>query len=620
MLLKKTKLDCFYNIKRLVFNKWQSKFNRMSVSVTRVFDLLKYNQEKFPKDEFISGKVNGEWCKYSTSLFCETTNQLSKGLTSLGIGKGSRVAIMSANRPEWNICDYAIMQLGAYQIPLYPTLAEHDVKFIMEDAEISVVFVADEQLYEKVKKVSNTIKHDIKIYTFNKIEGVNYWEELVETGKQTDNIDLETYRNEVAPEDVLTIIYTSGTTGTPKGVMLTHDNLVQNFKKSAVLLPPNVTHALSFLPLSHIFERMVIYLYAYLNIAVYYAESMDTIVADIQFVKPSGFSTVPRLLEKVYDKIVEKGKALTGIKKGIFFWSLALAEQYDTNKGWWYNFRLGIARKLVFKKWQEALGGNIQVIISGGAALNPRLARVFWAAGLPVFEGYGLTETSPVISVNHFDAIKFGSVGKPIEGVEVKIAQDGEILVRGHNVMKGYYKRPDLTSETIDNDGWFHTGDIGELVDGYLKITDRKKEMFKTAGGKYVAPQIVENKIKETPLIEQIMVLGENRKFPAALVVPNFETLKGWCKIKGIEYGSNETIVENEQVKEKFRRLIDEANKEFGKWEQVKQFALLPKEWSIDGGELTPKLSLKRKVILEKNKEIIEKIYKDAENYHSDVR
>ncbi|RWU05590.1 AMP-dependent synthetase/ligase [Pedobacter chitinilyticus] len=592
----------------------------MSVSVTRVFDLLKYNLEKFSKEEFVSGKINGEWRKYSTQKFCELTDHVSRGLTTLGIGKGSRVAIMSANRPEWNICDYAILQLGAYQIPLYPTLAEHDMKFIIEDAEINVIFVADDQLYTKVKNVIAEVKHDVKIYSFDKVEGATCWEELIEIGKQNQGVDLEQYRAAVSPEDILTIIYTSGTTGTPKGVMLTHDNLVQNFKMSAVLLPPNVTHALSFLPLSHIFERMIHYLYVYLNIAVYYAESMDTIVADIQFVKPSGFSTVPRLLEKVYDKIVEKGKTLTGIKKMIFFWSLSLAEQYDTDKGWWYTFKLGIARKLVFKKWQEALGGNIQVIISGGAALNPRLAKVFWAAGLPVFEGYGLTETSPVISVNHFDAIKFGSVGKPIEGVQVKIAEDGEILVKGHNVMKGYYNRPDLTSENVDTDGWFHTGDIGELTDGYLKITDRKKEMFKTAGGKYVAPQIVENKIKEAPLIEQIMVLGENRKFPAALVVPNFETLKGWCRVKGIEYGSNETIVENKEVHEKFRKLIDEANKEFGKWEQVKQFALLPKEWSIDGGELTPKLSLKRKVILEKNKEIIEKIYKDAENYHPETK
>jgi long-chain acyl-CoA synthetase len=592
----------------------------MSAAITRVFDLLKYNQEKFSKEEFISGKINGEWHKYSTLEFCEVTDHLSRGLLTLGVTKGARVAIMSANRPEWNICDYAIMQLGAYQIPLYPTLAEHDVKFIMEDAEITVVFVADQALYEKVKAVCAELKHEVKIYSFDKIDGVSCWKDLVDLGKKSSEVDLERYRSAVAPDDILTIIYTSGTTGTPKGVMLTHDNLVQNFKKSAVLLPSNVTHALSFLPLSHIFERMISYLYAYLNISIYYAESMDTIVADIQFVKPSGFSTVPRLLEKVYDKIVEKGKALTGIKRMIFFWSLALAEQYDTDKGWWYNFRLGIARKLVFKKWQEALGGNIEVIISGGAALNPRLARVFWAAGLPVFEGYGLTETSPVISVNHFDAIKFGSVGMPIEGVNVKIAEDGEILVKGHNVMKGYYNRQDLTDETIDSEGWFHTGDIGEMLNGYLKITDRKKEIFKTAGGKYVAPQIIENKIKEAPLIEQVMVLGENRKFPSALVVPNFENLKAWCKVKGIAYQSNEKIVESSEVHQKFQKLIDEANKEFGRWEQVKQFALLPKEWSIDGGELTPKLSLKRKVILEKNKETIEKIYKDAENYHPEAK
>lgn len=590
----------------------------MAVSVNRVFDLLKYNLENFSQPTFISGKINGEWHEYNTVEFCKLTDSLSKGLTTLGVEKGSRIAVMSPNRPEWNICDYAIMQLGAYQIPLYPTLAEHDIKFIIEDAEIALVFVADDNLYAKVKRVCAAIERDIKVYTLNEVANANHWKELVEIGEKTE-VDLEVYRQNVQPEDILTIIYTSGTTGTPKGVMLTHDNLVQNFKKSAVLLPKEVTHALSFLPLSHIFERMVIYLYAYLNIAVYYAESMDTIVADIQHVKPSGFSTVPRLLEKVYEKIVEKGKALTGIKKGIFFWSLALAEKYDVNKGWWYHLQLGIARKLVFKKWQEALGGNIQVIISGGAALNPRLAKIFWAAGLPVFEGYGLTETSPVISVNHFDAIKFGTVGKPIEGVELKIAEDGEILVRGHNIMKGYYKRPDQTSETIDTEGWFHTGDIGELIEGYLKITDRKKEMFKTAGGKYVAPQMVENKIKEAPLIEQVMVLGENRKFPSALLVPNFENLKKWCDIKGLFYGNNEEMVEKEEVREKFQRLIDEANKDFGKWEQVKQFILLPKEWSIDGGELTPKLSLKRKVILEKYNEQIENLYKNAEKYHSET-
>jgi long-chain acyl-CoA synthetase len=398
--------------------------------------------------------------------------------------------------------------------------------------------------------------------------------------------------------------------------MLTHNNLVKNFENSAVLLPEGIKKGLSFLPLSHIFERMVVYLYMYSGVGVYYAESMDTIVADIQFVQPSVFSTVPRLLEKVYEKIMEKGKALTGIKRGIFFWSVALAEKYEISNSWWYNFKLGIARKLVFKKWQEALGGNIIVIVSGGAALNPRLARIFWAAGMPVFEGYGLTETSPVITVNHFDNTMFGTVGPAIEGMEIKIAEDGEVLARGHAIMKGYYLRDDLTAETIDADGWFHTGDIGEILGGrFLKITDRKKEIFKTAGGKYVAPQTIENKFKETPLVEQVMVLGENRKFPAALIVPNFVALKVWAGKKGIAYTTDEEMIKNAEVLEKFNKIVELSGKDFGKWEQVKRFALLSKQWSIDGGELTPKLSLKRKVVLEKNAVLIDKIYLDAEGY-----
>lgn len=587
----------------------------MSIAITRVFDLLNYNLENFPKQEFISGKINGAWKKYSTHEFCEVTDNLSRGLTTLGLGKGARVGIMSANRPEWNVCDYAIMQLGAYQIPLYPTLAANDIKFIIENAEITIVFVSDEAIYNKVKAVAAQLKNPIKIYSFNKIEGAAYWEDLVEIGKST-NVDLAAYRSAVSADDILTIIYTSGTTGTPKGVMLTHNNLVQNIKQSEVIFPEQVKIAISFLPLSHIFERMIIYLYNYADVAIYYAESMETIVADIQEVKPNSFSTVPRLLEKIYDKIMEKGKDLKGIKRGIFFWSLALAEKYDHNNGWWYKFKLGIARKLVFKKWQAALGGNISVIVSGGAALNPRLNRIFWAAGMPVFEGYGLTETSPVITVNHFGATRFGTVGTAIKGVEIKIAADGEILTRGHNVMKGYYLRDDLTAESIDAAGWLHTGDIGEILEGrFLKITDRKKEIFKTAGGKYIAPQMLENRYKESPLIEQIMVLGENMKFPAALIVPTFAALKIWCAKKGIAYTTNEEMICNEQVLEKYNRVIVELGNEFSKWEQVKRFALLPKELSIDGGELTPKLSLKRKVILEKNKNIIDKIYKDAENF-----
>jgi long-chain acyl-CoA synthetase len=587
----------------------------MSATITRVFDLLKYNLDNFPKDDFVCGKINGTWVKYSTKDFCEKTDNLSCGLTTLGIAKGSRVAVMSANRPEWNICDYAIMQLGAYQIPLYPTLAEHDIKFIIENAQISVVFVNDEVAFAKVKAVAAELKNPIEIFSFNQIEGARNWQELIEIGKNT-TVELADYRKAVAAEDILTIIYTSGTTGTPKGVMLTHDNLVQNFKNSAVIFPKMVKKALSFLPLSHIFERMIIYLYNYGGVAIYYAESMDTIVADIQDVKPNSFSTVPRLLEKVYDKIMEKGKDLTGIKKAIFYWSLALAEKFDQKNSWWYNFKLGIARKLVFKKWQEALGGGIVVIASGGAALNPRLNRIFWAAGMPVFEGYGLTETSPVITVNHFDATMFGTVGTVIEGVEIKIAEDGEILARGHNIMKGYYERADLTAETIDKEGWFHTGDIGQILEGgFLKITDRKKEIFKTAGGKYIAPQMLENRYKESPLIEQVMVLGENMKFPAALIVPTFPALKNWCEHKGIAYTTNEEMIKNEQVLEKYHKIVVDLGRDFGKWEQVKRFALLAKEFSIDGGELTPKLSFKRKNILEKNKSTIDKIYKDAENY-----
>ncbi|MCX2573256.1 AMP-dependent synthetase/ligase [Pedobacter sandarakinus] len=587
----------------------------MAAEIKRVFDLLNYSLAQ-PKQEFISGKVNGKWINYSTADFCRAVDELSKGLIKQGVHKGSRVAVMSHNRPEWNIADFAINQIGAYQIPLYPTLAENDIQFILKDADVSVIFVADEELYKKLNPCAVAVNPDIKIYSFDAIDGVNNWRILMDAGANSADINLDEYRKQVNGDDILTLIYTSGTTGTPKGVMLTHNNLVANFVHSAVVMPEGVNKGLSFLPLSHIFERMIIYLYLFNHTAVYYAESMETIVADIQHVKPNAFSTVPRLLEKVYDKIMEKGKSLTGIKKGIFFWSVALAEKYTINAGGWYNFKLNLARKLVFKKWQEALGGEIIVIVSGGAALNPRLARIFWAAGMPVFEGYGLTETSPVITVNHFGGTMFGTVGEVIKGVEVKIASDGEVLTRGHQVMKGYYNRPDLTNEAIDADGWFHTGDIGELVDGrFLKITDRKKEMFKTAGGKYVAPQILENKYKESIFIEQIMVLGENRKFPSALIVPNFETLKTWAERKGITFVSNEEVIKNEQVLTKFNEVIEAANVGFGKWEQVKRFALLPKEWSINGGELTPKLSLKRKIITEKNNTIIEKIYKDAENY-----
>lgn len=585
--------------------------------ITRVFDLLTLSLEKFKKEDLVAAKRNGEWVKYSTEFFTGEVDKLSRGLIAKGIRKGDKVAIMSPNRPEWNICDFGIMQIGAIQVPMYPTLAEGDIKFISKDADIRIVFVSDKALYDKLDTVRKRDGAAFEIYTFDEVPGLANWKELLILGKENASADLEACRKEIKPDDLLTLIYTSGTTGTPKGVMLTHNNLVSNIRESSKLYPAGFTKAISFLPLSHIFERMVIYMYLYLGISVYYAQSMETIAADIADVKPHGFTTVPRLLEKVYDRIVEKGSQLTGIKRKLFYWALNLGLNYemDGKNGPWYEFQLKIANKLVFSKWRKALGGNILAIVSGGAALQPRLARVFWAAGMPVLEGYGLTETSPVINVNGLrkGEAKFTTVGRTIKDVEVKIAEDGEILCKGPNVMKGYYNRPDLSAEVIDKDGFFHTGDIGEIVDGqYLRITDRKKEIFKTAGGKYIAPQLLENKFKESTFIEQVMVIGENERFPAALVLPSFATLEKWCERKKIPYTTNQEMVKDPRVIDKIWSEMEKFNLEFGNWERVKKIELLALEWSIDGGELTPKLSLRRKAILEKYKSQVEKLYRNA--------
>jgi long-chain acyl-CoA synthetase len=539
---------------------------------------------------------------------------VSYGLLSLGIKKDDKVAIMSPNRPEWNFCDFGIMQIGATQVPMYPTLADADIEYILKDAGVKLIFVSDKDICTKINSVKAKTGRDLEIYSYDKIAGVKNWSEIVDAGKANQQPDLDAYRASVQPDDLLTLIYTSGTTGTPKGVMLTHANLLSNVLASSPLYPKEITRALSFLPMSHIFERMVIYMYIYLGISIYYAQSMDTIVADMVDVKPHCFTTVPRLLEKVYDKIVAKGNELTGAKKAIFNWALKLGLRYELAgaNGWWYETQLKIARKLVFSKWKEALGGDIIAIVSGGAALQPRLARVFWAADIKVLEGYGLTETSPVIAVNapQPGETKFGSVGPVLKGVTLKIAEDGELLVKGPNVMKGYYNRPEATAEAIDADGFFHTGDIGVLLDGkYLCITDRKKEIFKTAGGKYIAPQTLENKYKESPLIEQIIVIGENERFPAALILPAFDALKDWCAKKGITYTTREEIIANPQVIAKYQREIDRYNVGFGHWEQVKKFELIADEWSIASGEMTPKLSLKRKVILKKYDKLVGKIY-----------
>ncbi|WP_270089672.1 AMP-dependent synthetase/ligase [Sphingobacterium sp. SYP-B4668] len=584
--------------------------------LTRVFDFITRYQAEFSKSVMVAGKRGGEWKTYSTEEFVSIINNISKAMIARGVKKGDRIALMSGNRPEWNFIDFAANQIGAAIVPLYPTLSSQDLSFIISDAEVRSVFTSNKELSDKIKMALTENQMDINIFTFDKTEGFTSLDEVIAFGEQQD-IDIQPYRDAVSEDDLLTLIYTSGTTGKPKGVLLSHKNLMSNVQASNHLLTSEYNKALSFLPLCHIFERMVVYLYFSRGVQIYYAETLDNIVADINDVKPIVFTTVPRVLEKVYDKVVEKGKALTGIKKALFFWALDLGHEFKEpeKNSTFYNFKLSIARKLIFSKWQEALGGQIKMIVSGGAALQERLARVFWAADIKVLEGYGLTETSPVIAVNSWlpNGVRFGTVGQVLNNLDVKIAPDGEILVKGPSVTKGYYKNEIATQEAIDADGYLHTGDIGELSkDGFLKITDRKKEMFKTAGGKYIAPQALENKFMESTLIGQVMVIGENRKFPSALIVPAFEELEKWCKHKGIAFQSKEDVIKNPQVIDKYQRELDRLNTSFGHWEQVKKFVLISKEWSIDSGELTPKLSLKRKIILQKFETVITDIY--AEN------
>jgi long-chain acyl-CoA synthetase len=502
-------------------------------------------------------------------------------------------------------------------VPMYPSITVEDYKYIFTDADVKAVFVADAKLYEKVREATAGLSLPPEnIFSFDKVDGARHFDELLALGKQGNAADLEPLKAAVQPDDLLTLIYTSGTTGNPKGVMLSHDNLLSNCRSSARYVPVGAADkALSFLPLCHIFERMVTYLYMIHGVSIYYAESMESIADNLREVHPSIFTTVPRLLEKVYDKIVAKGHEQTGIKHKLFFWALNLGLKFDTQKdlGFVYNTELALANKLIFNKWREALGGNLRCIVSGGGALQPRLARVFWAAGIRVMEGYGLTETSPVIAVNGYEAENnmIGAVGPLIDNMEVKIAPDGEILTKSASVMKGYYNKPELTAEAIDKDGWFHTGDIGEFVNGrFLKITDRKKEMFKTSGGKYIAPQVLENKMKEDPLIEQMMVVGADQKFPGALIIPAFDELKAWAAKNGVAAKANAELVKDEKVQRLYHDLVQKYNQGFAQWEQVKKFVLLPEQWTVETGEMTPTMKVKRKVINENNKAIIEGLYK----------
>lgn len=586
------------------------------MDVRRSFDILANQLAKFPQPDALAGKIDGRYVPFSSQQVQDQANLVSLGLLTLGLKKNDKVAIISMNRPEWLLADFGIAQIGATSVPMYPSITVEDYKYIFTDAGVKAVFVADKQLYDKVKEATAGLNIPPQnVFTFDKIDEARHFGELLQLGTTGNAADLEPLKAAVQSDDLLTLIYTSGTTGAPKGVMLTHDNLLSNCRGSSTYVPVGPKDkALSFLPLCHIFERMVTYLYMIHGVSIYYAESMETIADNLREVHPSIFTTVPRLLEKIYDKIVAKGHEQTGIKHKLFFWALDLGLKFDTQKdqGFVYNTELALANKLIFNKWREALGGNLRCIVSGGGALQPRLARVFWAAQIRVMEGYGLTETSPVIAVNGYEPENnmIGAVGPLINDMEVKIAADGEILTRSASVMKGYYNKPELTAEAIDAEGWFHTGDIGEFVNGrFLKITDRKKEMFKTSGGKYIAPQVIENKMKEDPLIEQMMVVGADQKFPGALIIPAFDELKQWAAKNGVHAASNTELVKHEQVVKLYHDLVQKYNQGFAQWEQVKKSVLLAELWTVETGEMTPTMKVKRKVITENNQNAIEGLY-----------
>lgn len=582
---------------------------------TRLFDIIHYQKDNFPLDVCLAVKESGKWRQYSTIETIDMINRVSKALLKWGIQKDDKIALISNNRPEWNFVDLGMQQIGATSVPLYPNITESQYEFIMNDAGVKMCFVSNDDLFQKVSSIRDNVDSLQEVYTFDHVEGATHWETLLEDLTQDDMDEIEKRKEEVGTDDLATIIYTSGTTGNPKGVMLTHDNLCSNIRSNLSILPlANYRKALSFLPLNHSFERIVSSTYFASGTAIYYAESTDTLAEDLKDVGPNYFSSVPRLLEKFYDRIIETGHQQTGIKKKLFFWALELGQQYEVGKpqSLTYRIKLAIARKLIFSKWKEAMGGNIEMIITGAAALQPRLAKVFTAAGIVVLEGYGLTETAPVLCVNRIeeDNRRIKTVGLPLPGVDVQIAEDGEIIAKGPNIMPGYYNRPDLTEEVIDKDGWFHTGDIGQWVEGrFLQITDRKKQLFKTSGGKYIAPQQIENKLVESPLIEQVMVVGENRNFVSALIVPSFMNLEEFCKEKGIDTNDRKAMVEHPQVQEEYQRIIDEFNQEFSRFEQVKKFTLLEREWTIDSHELTPTMKVKRKVVLDRFSDEIEKMY-----------
>jgi long-chain acyl-CoA synthetase len=585
--------------------------------ITRLFDFPYHQQQTHNIPDALVTKKEGIWVKTSTDEYIKLANTFSRGLLRMGIKKDTKIAVISStNRTEWHIIDIGILQLGAQNVPVYPTISEEDYEYILNHCEAEYCFVSDEGVLEKVNAIRKNVPNLKEVFCFNAIDGCKNWQEILDLGKDESNQnEVDAAKDTVTEDDLATIIYTSGTTGRPKGVMLSHKNIVSDVLNSEKRIPfvAGKTKALSFLPICHIFERFVVYLYQFYGVGIYFAESIEKLTDNLTETKPHVITAVPRLLEKVYDKIYAKGADLSGIKKILFFWAIDLGlrfEPYGKN-GWWYETQLKLARKLIFSKWKTGLGGNLSLMVSGSAALQPRLSRIFAAAEIPVMEGYGLTETSPVITVNDMRnrGFKVGTVGKVIENVEVKIAEDGEILCKGPNVMMGYFKDQEKTDEVII-DGYFHTGDIGEIdSEGFLKITDRKKEMFKTSGGKYIAPQLIENAMKQSRFIGEIMVIGDGEKMPAAFIQPDFDFVKKWAKKKGIKVSSNADIVANDKIKNRFQEEIQEINKKFGNWEQIKRFELTPDLWTVDGGQLTPTMKLKRKIMMEIYKDLYSKIY-----------
>ncbi|PKP14365.1 MAG: long-chain fatty acid--CoA ligase [Bacteroidetes bacterium HGW-Bacteroidetes-3] len=591
----------------------------MAENCTRLFDFAYRQLATNPQQKCFNTKVGNQWISTSTQSYIDQANCISRALLRLGVNPGDKIAVVTAtNRVEWSILDVAVLQIGAVNVPLYPSISSADYQYIINHSDAVLCFVSDEELAQKVSKIKDNTQLKA-VYSFDEVKGISSWKSLLKLGENESNQpEVDLLKKQVPETNLATIIYTSGTTGTPKGVMLSHKNIVENTFMSAKTLnfEPGNYKVLSYLPICHIFERFALYYYQYMGFEVYFAESIDKLGDNLKEVKPHFIPVVPRLLEKIYDKIVDKGSNLKGIKRMLFFWSLNLGKKYEPyeKNGWWYHFQLNIANKLVFSKWREALGGNIKFLVSGSAKLQPNLIRVFTAAGIPVLEGYGMTETSPGISINDFrnKGFKIGTVGRILDNMEVKIAEDGEILVKGSNVMMGYYKNEELTNETIIN-GFLHTGDIGELdADGFLKITDRKKEIFKTSGGKYIAPSAIEGLLKESRFIEQAMVIGEGEKMPAVIIQPHFEFMLEWAKRKNLEFdGSYEAVIQHKKVLKRLQKEIDKVNNQLGKWEQVKAFELTPDIWSVENNLLTPTLKMKRKIILQSYSHLYNKIYKN---------